>query len=163
MLRFSELKAIVPGWEQITAKIEASDEAKKVLDWIREMYAWDVALALSGVKMDIQAQGNTSLIAQPPHDLYLGNASLTHYTWGVIYHENGKEIWKFDKRFYTDPKHALRVPQFPMPPEWREGIKLQDGLPVGRDLHAMVVAMVGQMNRASASLRDLSSRMGSRQ
>ena len=39
---------------------------------------------------------------------------MYHYTWGVIVKDKtGTEIWKFDKRFYTDAKDALLVGPIP--------------------------------------------------
>eukprot|EP00967_Tisochrysis_lutea_P073469 scaffold98367_cov21-Tisochrysis_lutea.AAC.3 len=91
--------------------------------WVREMYAWDIGVAAN--KLNIQNQGHphTPLISQPPHDHHAYNASMYHYTWcacvfawarfrveeGSIYKEGGKEVWKFDKRFYTAPVDALKV------------------------------------------------------
>lgn len=35
-------------------QIEADEEAKKALDWVREMYAFSVAAALEHVQLDVQ-------------------------------------------------------------------------------------------------------------
>lgn len=37
---------VVPDWERLTAHIEADEESKKRLGWVREMYAFSVAAAL---------------------------------------------------------------------------------------------------------------------
>jgi hypothetical protein len=53
----------------------------------------------------------------------------------------------------------LQVPQFQLPPQpWRPVWKLQDGIPVSKDLHALLTAMLTQMNRVSAGLPALQSR-----
>lgn len=109
LMRFSELKAVVPLWEKVTAEIEGDEEAKKVLDWVREMYAWDVAVTQAGVPYDVQRTPSTVLMAQPPHDLTMGAGAVAHYTWGVIYREAGKDIWKWDKREYTSEQQAKKV------------------------------------------------------
>ena len=48
--------------------------------WIREMYAWDIALAQAHVKMITEDPPRSPLISQPPSDRTLGNASMFHYT-----------------------------------------------------------------------------------
>ena len=42
------------------------------------------------------------------------NASLCHYTWGVLYHEappskGGKQIYRWEKRDFNDIKHVIKV------------------------------------------------------
>ena len=73
------------------------------------MYAWDIAVAANKLNMLNQGHPATTLISQPPHDVSLYNATMYHYTWGSIFKKDGKDIWKFDKRFYTDPNDALKV------------------------------------------------------
>jgi hydroxyproline O-arabinosyltransferase len=148
MLRFSEWQALGPLWEQLTATIEADAAAKEALGWVREMYAFDIAIGQTAVKYDIAMAPASVLISQPPHDHALGAAALFHYTWGTIYKQAGREIWKFDKRFYTAPEHAARLPLLPLPPPWNDAIVLQDGMPVPKALHDTTVAMLEQMNRA---------------
>ncbi len=53
--------------------------------WVREMYAWDIAVAANKLNILNQGPPVTPLISQPPHDRALGNASMYHYTWGSIY------------------------------------------------------------------------------
>lgn len=51
-------------------------------------------------------------MVQPPADSQLGDAALCHYTWGAIFKDTlqeDKEVWKFDKRFYTAQSDALKV------------------------------------------------------
>ncbi|KXZ51261.1 hypothetical protein GPECTOR_13g748 [Gonium pectorale] len=158
LIRFTDLKGVVPEWERLAAAIEADEQAVKQLDWVREMYAWDIALALRNVTLVTETPPHSRLIAQPPHDLTLGDAAMLHYTWGTLYHENKKEIWRWEKRDYTAPEKALKVPMLPMPPQpWKQGWTLQDGLPVTKELHELMTAMIGQMNKAIAIMPDLSS------
>jgi hypothetical protein len=94
-----DLKRVTPEWERVTAAIEADPKAVKQLDWVREMYAWDIAVALNNVELKVEEPPHSHLIAQPPHDLVLGDAAMCHYTWGTLYFEhytNGsrKEIWR---------------------------------------------------------------------
>ena len=44
------------------------------------MYAWDIALAQAKVKMITEDPPRSPLIAQPPSDHTIGNASMFHYT-----------------------------------------------------------------------------------
>jgi hypothetical protein len=53
----------------------------QVLDWVREMYAFDVAVAAAGVKLDVKRAPASQLMAQPPQDTRPG-APLYHYTCG---------------------------------------------------------------------------------
>lgn len=57
----------------------------------------------------LQEPGVTQLLAQPPHDTKVGNASLCHYTWGAIYNDTTGEVWRWEKRDYTAPQLALKV------------------------------------------------------
>ncbi len=62
------------------------------------------------MKFDLHLPPMSKLISQPPADSVLGDAAMFHYTWGTIWSDaSGKEVWKFDKRFYTDAKLELEV------------------------------------------------------
>mmetsp|Transcript_8488 Transcript_8488/g.22730 ORF Transcript_8488/g.22730 Transcript_8488/m.22730 type:complete len:389 (+) Transcript_8488:325-1491(+) len=160
LARFEDFKAATPIWEELSQYIETHEDVKKVLGWVREMYAWDIGVAAN--KLNIQNQGHphTPLISQPPHDHHAYNASMYHYTWGSIYKEGGKEVWKFDKRFYTAPVDALKVPKLELPPmPWRQGIFLHDGTPITPDLHATLAHMIELMNRGIETLPDISHKL----
>ncbi len=43
----------------------------------------------------------------------------------------------------------------PLPPPWREGIHLQDGVPVSKDIHKTLTHMLTLMNEAIDRLPDL--------
>jgi hydroxyproline O-arabinosyltransferase len=67
---------------------------------------------LQRVTLDLKLPPLSKLMAQPPADHRIGNASLLHYTWGSIIkdtRDNDTQVWAFDKRFYTDRKFALKV------------------------------------------------------
>ncbi|KAJ9529887.1 hypothetical protein QJQ45_022308 [Haematococcus lacustris] len=114
LLRFSELEVVAPEWERVTALIEEDKAAVDALGWVREMYAWDVALALHpDVKMLTQEPYESVLLVQPPHEDHLGNASMCHYTWGAIYNDSSSTVWRWEKRDYTALKDALKPPQAP--------------------------------------------------
>ncbi|KXZ54330.1 hypothetical protein GPECTOR_5g413 [Gonium pectorale] len=159
LARFSDFKAATPIWEELSKWIETHEEAKKMLGWVREMYAWDIGVAANKLNIRNQPPPSSPLISQPPHDRSIGNASMYHYTWGTLYKKRGqekeKEFWIFDKRTYTAYEHMLKLPAIPMPPDWYDGIVLQDGLPVTKELHDTVVDMLRRMNEAVAQLPDL--------
>ncbi|KAG2437347.1 hypothetical protein HXX76_006002 [Chlamydomonas incerta] len=157
LARFSDFKAATPIWEDLSKWIETHEDAKKQLGWVREMYAWDIGVAANKLNIKNTPPPFSPLISQPPHDRAIGNASMYHYTWGSIYKRPGveKEIWMFDKRTYTAYEHQLKLPLIPMPPEWSEGITLQDGLGVTKELHGTVVDMISRMNEAIKVLPDL--------
>jgi len=124
------------------------------------MYAWCVAVSVNNVSLTHEAPPASKLLAQPPHDLGPGEAAIYHYTWGSIFKEGDKEVWKFDKREYTAEGDALKLPHFAAPPQpWVEGVwKLQDGLPVGRGLHGTLTEMLTIINKAVDTLPDLTQR-----
>lgn len=63
------------------------------------MYAWDVAVALhrNTTRIVTEHYPHSTTIVQPPFDVGLGEACMTHYTWGALYHEGrpsqgGKQV-----------------------------------------------------------------------
>jgi hypothetical protein len=75
------------------------------------MYAWCVAVHKNGVRLTHELPPASRLMAQPPQDWVQGQAAFLHYTWGTLYHQDGKEIWRFDKRDWTAKEHELKVRQ----------------------------------------------------
>lgn len=72
------------------------------------------------IKLDLKLPPNCPLITQPPADDTLGQAAMTHYTWGTLVNDaSGKRLWEFDKRTYTAPeiqtkaRAPLRYPWVP--------------------------------------------------
>lgn len=151
LMRWNELFKITPDWERLTKHIEDDKETKDKLGWVREMYAWSIGAALQGVKFDLHLPPASKLISQPPADSHLGEAAMFHYTWGTVWSdETGKEVWKFDKRFYTDANLEIDTPMIPMPPSWDSArvLKQQDGIPVTEKLTKVYEQMITQMNEA---------------
>ena len=85
MIRKAELDVLIDEYVRIAAAIEADPDAKKKLGWVREMYAYDLAAAVTGVPHYVEDPGQTKLIAQPPADTNHGDAAMFHYTWGAEY------------------------------------------------------------------------------
>eukprot|EP00798_Chlamydomonas_sp_ICE-L_P022613 gene22613-29756_t len=145
LARYSDFRAATPLWEELSLWIETHKDAKAALGWVREMN---------------EGPKTTTLIAQPPHDLEPHNASMYHYTWGAIFEDKDKkEIWKFDKRFYTDPMVALKVPTLPLPPPFFEGIRLHEGPKAPQNLYDTEVDMVTRMNAGIANLPDITAKV----
>ena len=48
------------------------------------------------------------------------------------------------------------MPRIILPPPWRAGLVLQDGLVVSQSLHASLTTMLATMNKAIDTLADLS-------
>lgn len=158
LMRVSEWLEVTPKWEQLTADIEADPEAKEKLGWVREMYAFAIACALQKVKIDLRLPPENKLMVQPPADKGLGAAALMHYTWGsVITDKKDKEVWKFDKREYTDVKYLLNPDMLPDVPMFdpEAGWKLQDGVMVTPELRDTLNVMMLRMNEAIAALKPL--------
>lgn len=74
------------------------------------MYAFSIALALQGVKVDLALPPSSLLISQPPADPSLGQAAMFHYTWGTVFNNaTGGKVWEFDKRVFTDASIVSQV------------------------------------------------------
>ena len=100
----------MPDWERLAAHIEADPESKEQLGWVREMYAFSVAVALQGIHLDLARPPLNRLITQPPADANLGLAAMFHYTWGSVFqNSSGGKVWEFDKRAFTDASIVTTV------------------------------------------------------
>jgi hypothetical protein len=155
LMRVEDWKRVTPDWEKLTAKVEADPDLVKTLGWVREMYAFSVALAMNKISTELKPTGQTHFIAQLPIDESLGNAQAFHYTqctiWKTI--EGDQDVWKYDKRFHTSLEDSLRVPPIETPPEYQpDKWKTIEGKPISASLHHAVEAMVAQMNRGIATL-----------
>ncbi|KAK9795215.1 hypothetical protein WJX73_002433 [Symbiochloris irregularis] len=160
MLRVHEWAKVIPDWERLTAHIEADKESKEKLGWVREMYAFSVAVALQNVKLELLLPPKSPLISQPPSDTVPGAASMLHYTWGTMFLEsNDSKTWEFDKRTFTDKSIETETPNIPMPPPFQPRWHLHNKLPVTPELHKTLVMMLTHMNDAIDLLPKPSSRV----
>lgn len=92
---------VTPDWEAMTAKIENNNAIKESLGWVREMYAFSVALSMNNVKVDLTPAPKNRFIVQLPIDTGLGKAHAFHYT------QVRKCIlsWIRFFKFHVDPSH----------------------------------------------------------
>ncbi len=49
----------------------------------------------------------------------------------------------------------LQVPHLELPPPWKPGVKLHDGMPITEKLNAILTDMITHMNAGIATLPDL--------
>ena len=173
LLTLDDWAAIVPGWTAAAAAVEGDEEARAVLGWVREMYAFSIALAAARLDHppSLPAPPDSPLIAQPPADDAPGNASALHYTWGtkiVRPRRQGEEtskddaasdtasdsitVWEFDKRRWTDAALVGAPPSLPAVPAWEAEWTLPDGAPVTRRLRDTLALEAAALNEAVAGL-----------
>jgi hypothetical protein len=70
----------------------------------------------AGITLELKLPPHSPLIVQPPADDGLGDAAMTHYTWGTLINDpTGKRVWEFDKRTYTAPEIQTKVTHPPRP------------------------------------------------
>ncbi|KAG1662465.1 hypothetical protein FOA52_009673 [Chlamydomonas sp. UWO 241] len=161
ILRHEEWLVIGTDYERLSTEMESDAAIVKQLAWVREMYTWDVAIAMHPeIKIRTLKPPNSTLMCQPPFDIALNNASFTHYTWGALYYEGlqsqgGKNIYKWDKREFMGVEQVLKPTNVPMPPEFREGLSLTFDQLLTRERHELVVAELTQLNKAIDTLPDL--------
>ena len=159
MIRRTDLVPLMDEYERIAAAIEADPVAKEKLGWVREMYAYDLAAAVIGVKHTVQDPGETIMIAQPPADANMGKASMYHYTWGAEYFKDGQKVWSWDKRPYVETKHVRAPGRFKpeLPPDdGPTGVyKLQDGKKVSKGTDALLRDMLTLIRGAIDRLDEL--------
>eukprot|EP00798_Chlamydomonas_sp_ICE-L_P020998 gene20998-27856_t len=160
LMRWDDWNSIIPDYTAASARMELDEPMVKQLAWMREMYAWDVAVAMNPqVKIDTQKPPDSTLIVQPPFDLGMFNASLCHYTWGAIYHEKGKEIYRWEKRDYNELNFVVKPPQIKMPPAFKPGWRLEFDVELTVPRHNLVVLYLTQLNKGLATLKDLTYRV----
>ncbi|KAL6750916.1 hypothetical protein V8C86DRAFT_2795790 [Haematococcus lacustris] len=162
LMRLQDWYTITEDYVAASRIMEGDQEMKSKLEWVREMYAWDVAVAKHRdlIPMRTEHPPESTTIVQPPFDEGLDRAALCHYTWGALYHEGlpsqgVKPFYKWEKRDYNNMAFVLKVPNIPMPPEYKDGWILEFDAPLNRKRHDLVVLMLTQMNKAINQLPDL--------
>ena len=150
--------ALTPHWVAAAAAIEGDRECKAVLGWVREMYAFSIAVAAVTLRRaprpDAPAPPHSPLTAQPPADATPGVAATLHYTWGTSIVREGDDtvVWAFDKRAWTDAALVTTLPTLPDVPPWSPDWRLAGGEPVSRELRDTLAVEAAAINSAVASL-----------
>ena len=152
-----DLRKVAPKWAEFVARTEQPGNVKKSLGWLRDMYAYDLAAFVSGIKHTFYGAGKPeSIMAQPPADEELGGAFILHYTWGPeIYDVDGTTmLWKFDKRTYGGGQYQrgpYKLVKLEDPPPWKEGFKLQTFFApraISENKHALIAMLITEINAA---------------
>ncbi|KDD74122.1 hypothetical protein H632_c1552p0 [Helicosporidium sp. ATCC 50920] len=156
LLRTEDWIKVVPDWVAFTEAIERDPETVKALGWVREMYAFSVALANQRVKVDLTPHPHSPLIVHLPGHKERGDAHAFHYTLCTIYRDKQeKVVWQYDKRFFSSDEDAWNPKPIPQPPKFQEGAwNFIEGPPVTKDVHEAIVEMVQRINEAIARLPD---------
>lgn len=158
---------VTPIWEELTACLEADEGLKNILGWVREMYAFSVALRIAGVTMALDSPGAVGaapvrFIREIPAHEYMEGAHALHYTLPTIIKladggDDAGDVWSFDKRKHTSREEVLRVERVDELPAWPgEGRwKFIEGQPVTRPVYDLLELMVSGFNAAIDDLEDL--------
>jgi len=161
MLRLEEWLVIGTDYERLSTEMESDAAIVRQLAWVREMYTWDVAVAMHpDITVKLLKPPNSTLMCQPPFDTALNNASFTHYTWGALFYEGlpsqgGKNVYKWDKREWMGDEIVFKPKNVPMPPPFREGLTLTFDQPLTRERYDLIVQELEQYNKAIDRLTDL--------
>ena len=148
---------ILPLWIDYTLKIEEDAAAKKLLGWVREMYAYSFAVAKLGIKHHIpHVLNGNMLMSQPPADHDPLKTSLIHYTWGTqlregtSFNKNATPVWEFDKRLFTAgiPHRKLPLPPHEVPANKTHHYYIQDGKVATQPLLNYLTLMMTIINGA---------------
>jgi hypothetical protein len=153
VMHVDDLSEVAPAWADLVEFGEDNAVVKKVFGWVRDMYAFDFALAQVGTRVHYPPVPFNKLMVQPPADVRLGAASFMHYTWSpILSDETGAVRWRFDKRMFQgaagSSPHFVVLEEQPVPPKWDPdaGYKLQAGEIVTRDGLGLMTTMAEAFN-----------------
>jgi len=160
LLAASDFRKIMPAWAAMQARVEADSDAVREFNWVRDMYAYSFAAAISGVVHHVPLVPYNPLMVQPPADVTLGEAAILHYTWGPIVSmwnetHNGHVLWSFDKRTYAGGQGAegpVPLQKLATPPPWQPGMRLQANETVTPDGLRLMALLVEVFNAAVETL-----------
>mmetsp|Transcript_1119 Transcript_1119/g.3930 ORF Transcript_1119/g.3930 Transcript_1119/m.3930 type:complete len:639 (+) Transcript_1119:116-2032(+) len=161
IISHDDLSEVAPLWAKLMQDTIHDREAVIGLGWLRDMYAFSIALARRKIKVDLTPVPRNLLMTQPPHDDQLGEAAMLHYTWGaLVYTVNGNQkIWEFDKRLAWGGQNApspRKMEIIPRPPDFdpKEPLRLQDNMQITRARLNMLHVLTSDLNLAIAALPD---------
>ena len=153
VMHVDDLARVAPTWADLVEFGEDNAVIKKVFGWVRDMYAFDFALASVGIEVHYPPVPFNKLMVQPPADVRLGAASFMHYTWSpILSDKTGATRWRFDKRSFRgaagSSPHFVALEEQPLPPSWDPdaGYKLQAGETVTEEGLALMTMMAKAFN-----------------
>jgi len=159
VMHVDDLARVAPTWADLVEFGEDNAVIKKVFGWVRDMYAFDFALASVGIEVHYPPVPFNKLMVQPPADVRLGAASFMHYTWSpILSDKTGATRWRFDKRSFRgaagSSPHFVALEEQPLPPSWDPdaGYKLQAGETVTEEGLALMTMMAKAFNRGVRAL-----------
>jgi len=107
LMHVDDLRAVAPGWRDISIALHDDPAVRKAVGWVGEMYGFALAACAAGLDVQLQEK---ELMLHPPFDRELGQASIIHYTYPNELFANGSvanpstdpkdlRVWAFDKRY----------------------------------------------------------------
>ena len=159
LLSRSQLSNVVPLWESLTNQIEHDDALRNRLGWLRDMYAFSVALRKAKIKPLLLT---TEFMSQPPKD----NESVTpifHYTWKDEMQDPRQDhaiAWRFEKREFDRAEYVRKPheykPQLPPTDALHRGLVMP--FPVhGPVTQGVLDAILVMLKRIHSAIDGLSS------
>lgn len=77
MIRHEEWLAIGTDYERLSTEMESDAAIVHQLAWVREMYTWDVAVAMHPeIHIKLLKPPHSTLMCQPPFDVALNNVGV---------------------------------------------------------------------------------------
>jgi hypothetical protein len=76
---------VVRTWHILQQRIDDDADAVKNFGWVRDMYSWSFALAMTKTLSHMPLVPFNRMMVQIPADDTLGPAIIIHYTWYVVF------------------------------------------------------------------------------
>ena len=140
----STFEKVVRTWHILQQRIDDDEDAVKSFGWVRDMYSWSYALAMTKTLSHAPLVPFNRMMVQIPADDTLGNAMIIHFTWGPVISVNGTVVWRFDKRA-VDGNKLRPIADLP---KWNENMRLQANETVTVGVHALLSLFQKVFNRA---------------
>ena len=107
LMHVDDLRAVAPGWRDISIALHDDLAVRKAVGWVGEMYGFALAVCQAGLDIRLREK---EFMLHPPFDTELGDASIIHYTYPNELFRNGSvanpttvpkelRVWAFDKRY----------------------------------------------------------------
>ena len=126
LMHVDDLRAVAPGWRDISIALHDDEAVRKAVGWVGEMYGFALAACAAGLNVTLR---ESEFMLHPPFDTELGEASIIHFTYPMELFANGsvanpttvpkeERVWAFDKRYVKrdHPSGRISVPPEGAPP-----------------------------------------------